>query len=300
MADWRGRMAALGSITADPIQPQHLMAVVDRLAADDAILTSDSGTIATWSARHFEIRGGREYYLSGNLATMAPGLPYAVAAQWAHPGRQFIAFVGDGGFGMLMAEFDTAFRYHLPVKVIINNNASLGQILWEQMVLGYPGVRRAVRAASDFAPWAETCGGRGIRVTRRGTSMPPWPRRSRSRARPRRRGRQPRRAPDAGKVSYEQAKAFVKAFLRGSRTRRRSPRTLFRDKLRERLSGSESLPMSAAAGIDRFVKDVEHGRFERAMSGPDRCRRGGHRHRDLAGARPGQLRQPDDVAAGRR
>ncbi len=70
---------------ADPIQPQHLMAVIDRLAADDAILTSDSGTIATWAARHFEIRGGREFYLSGNLATMAPGLPYTIANQSPTP-----------------------------------------------------------------------------------------------------------------------------------------------------------------------------------------------------------------------
>src|SRR5579859_4863104 len=164
MSDWRGRMAALETIQQDPIQPQYLMRVIDRLAADDAILASDSGTIATWAARHFDIRGDRQFYLSGNLATMAPGLPYTIAAQWAHPGRQCIAFVGDGGFAMLMAEFDTACRYHLPIKVIINNNAELGQIMWEQLVLGYPefGIRFEPRA--DFAPWAEACGGKGIRV----------------------------------------------------------------------------------------------------------------------------------------
>ena len=101
MADWRQRMEALEAITGDPIQPQYLMALVSRLASNDAILTSDSGTIATWAARHFEIRGGREFYLSGNLATMAPGLPYTIANQLAHPDRQCIAFVGDGGFAML-------------------------------------------------------------------------------------------------------------------------------------------------------------------------------------------------------
>ena len=143
MGDWRQKMAAIESIDGDPIQPQQLMAVIDRLAADDAILTSDSGTIATWAARHFTIRGDRQFYLSGNLATMAPGLPYTIANQWAYPGRQCIAFVGDGGFAMLMAEFATACRYELPIKVIINNNASLGQIMWEQLVLGYPeyGIR---------------------------------------------------------------------------------------------------------------------------------------------------------------
>src|SRR5581483_703880 len=82
MAKWRERMAAVASVTTDPIQPQYLMRVVNDRASDDAILTSDSGTIATWSARHFDIRGDRQFYLSGNLATMAPGLPYALAAQW--------------------------------------------------------------------------------------------------------------------------------------------------------------------------------------------------------------------------
>ena len=117
--------------------------MLDQLAADDAILTCDSGTIATWAARHWTIRGDREFYLSGNLATMAPGLPYAIGMQHAFPGRQVIAYVGDGGFAMLMAEFLTAVQHQLPIKVVVNNNNSLGQILWEQMVLGYPehGVR---------------------------------------------------------------------------------------------------------------------------------------------------------------
>ncbi len=60
--------------------------------------------------------------ISGNLATMAPGLPYTIAAQLAHPDRQCIAFVGDGGFAMLMAEFLTAVRYQLPIKVVVSNN----------------------------------------------------------------------------------------------------------------------------------------------------------------------------------
>jgi thiamine pyrophosphate-dependent acetolactate synthase large subunit-like protein len=84
--------------------------VLDRAASEDAILTADSGTMATWAARHFDIRGDRRFYLSANLASMAPALPYAIAAQWAHPDRQCIAFVGDGGMAMLMAEFDTACR----------------------------------------------------------------------------------------------------------------------------------------------------------------------------------------------
>ncbi len=72
MGSWREDMAALEDGTRDPIQPQYLMRVIDRLASDNAILAADSGTIATWAARHFDIRGDRRFYLSGNLASMAP------------------------------------------------------------------------------------------------------------------------------------------------------------------------------------------------------------------------------------
>ncbi|HEX2149363.1 MAG TPA: thiamine pyrophosphate-dependent enzyme, partial [Actinomycetota bacterium] len=164
MTQWRERMAAMEDAGRSPIQPQYLMSVIDELATDDAILCGDSGTSATWAARHFNMRGDRKFLISGNLATMAAGLPYSIAAQWAHPGRQCIAFVGDGAFAMLMADFMTAVRYELPVKVVILNNGLLGQILWEQMALGYleHGVRYERRF--DFASWATACGGLGITV----------------------------------------------------------------------------------------------------------------------------------------
>jgi pyruvate dehydrogenase (quinone)/pyruvate oxidase len=234
MQSWTKKMDAVADIATDPVQPQHLVRVIDRLAADDAILTCDSGTIATWAARHFMVRGQREFYLSGNLATMAPGLPYAIAAQWAHPGRQCVAFVGDGGFAMLMAEFATACRYGLPIKVVVNNNASLGQIMWEQLVLGYPEFGIRFGARPDFAPWAQACGGLGIRVDKAGdlpsaiseafghdgpalvdvTVNPDEP-------------------PLPAKVQYEQAKGFVKSFLSGQPRRATIASTLFRDKLNE-------------------------------------------------------------------
>ena len=175
MSKWRERMAAIENADTNPLQPQRLMKAVDRAATDDAVLTCDSGTIATWAARHFVIRGGRQFYLSGNLATMAPGLPYAIGIQHAFPGRQVIAFVGDGGFAMLMAELATAARYSLPIKVIICNNEELGQIQWEQMVLGYPefGVRFGRR--NDFVPWATSCGLFAKRVDDVGNSRRPWP-----------------------------------------------------------------------------------------------------------------------------
>jgi pyruvate dehydrogenase (quinone) len=234
MGKWRERMRALAEIDADPIQPQRLMAVIDRLATSDAILTSDSGTIATWAARHFTIRDGREFYLSGNLATMAPGLPYTIAAQWAHPGRQCIAFVGDGGFAMLMADFATACRYELPIKVVINNNAALSQIMWEQLVLGYPefGIRFGPRP--DFAPWAKACGGLGLRVDKHDeleSSITeafehPGPALVDVTV-------NPDEPPMPGKVQYEQAKGFMKAFLQGQPRRATIASTLWRDKLSE-------------------------------------------------------------------
>src|SRR5207237_3900737 len=133
MSRWRKDMAALEDPERDPIQPQYLMRSIDRQADADAILAADCGTNTTWAARHFDMRGNRDFLLCGNLATMAPGLPYTIAAQLANPGRQCIAFVGDGGFAMLMAEFLTAVRYDLPVQVFVANNAPLAHILWEPM-----------------------------------------------------------------------------------------------------------------------------------------------------------------------
>jgi pyruvate dehydrogenase (quinone)/pyruvate oxidase len=232
MEKWRSDMAALESPERSPIQPQFLMRTVDRMASEDAILSTDSGTIATWAARHFDIRGDRMFMLSGNLATMAPGLPYTIAAQGAYPDRQCIAFVGDGGFAMLMAEFLTAVRYGLPIKVFVANNGELGQILWEQMALGFPEYGVRWQRPADFAAWASACGGMGLHVEKpddvevavrealeyRGPALvdvlvnpdePPMP----------------------PKVTYEQAKGFADAFMKGQPRRATIASTLFRDKV---------------------------------------------------------------------
>ena len=232
MREWRDDLAALEAANREPIQPQYLARLIDRYASDDAILSSDSGTIATWAARHFDIRGGRGFMLSGNLATMAPGLPYTIAAQIAYPDRQCIAFIGDGGFAMLMAEFLTAARYGLPIKVFVVNNGELGQILWEQMVLGYPefGVRYQKRA--NFAPWAEACGAYGRMIEHPGdleaavkeALAQPGPALLDVRV-------NPDEPPMPPKVKYEQAKGFVESFLKGQPRRMSIASTIFRDKL---------------------------------------------------------------------
>ena len=104
-----------------------------------------------------------KFSCSGNLATMAPGLPYAIGAQVAYPDRQVVAFVGDGGFTMLMMEFVTAVKHKLPIKVIIIKNNTLGQIKWEQMVfLGNPEYGVELQPI-DFVKFAEACGGVGFR-----------------------------------------------------------------------------------------------------------------------------------------
>jgi pyruvate dehydrogenase (quinone)/pyruvate oxidase len=232
MADWREQLAALENPHRDPIQPQYLARMIDRHAPADTILSSDSGTIATWAARHFDIRGDRRFMLSGNLASMAPGLPYTIAAQVAHPGRSCIAFVGDGGFAMLMAEFFTAVRLGLPIKVFVVNNGELGQILWEQMVLGFPEYGVRWERGADFAMWAQACGAMGIRVEKAADvesavvhalehdgpvlvdtvvnpDEPPMP----------------------PKVTYEQARGFAEAFMKGQPRRATIASTLFRDKV---------------------------------------------------------------------
>ena len=235
MNAWRRSMAALEDAERDPIAPQYLMAAVSELAADDAILTCDSGTVATWAARHFTIRDDRQFYLSGNLATMAPGLPYAIGIQHAFPGRQVIAFVGDGGFAMLMAEFLTAVQHRLPVKVVISNNNGLGQILWEQMVLGYPehGVRYPEPFA-DYAAFATANGALGAKVTKPGDLRQaiqlafnhPGPALLDVNV-------NPDEPPLPGKVEYDQAKNFALAFLRGQPHRATIATTLLKDRIQQ-------------------------------------------------------------------
>jgi pyruvate dehydrogenase (quinone)/pyruvate oxidase len=164
MREWWKLMEERESRTDTPMKPQVVAAAVNRALSDDAIVVSDSGTITTWFARHIRARRGQMFSLSGNLATMACGLPYAIGAQMAHPNREVVAFVGDGGFSMLMADFVTAVKYELPIKVVVIKNNYLGQIKWEQMVfLGNPEYGVELQPI-DFAKFAEACGGTGMTI----------------------------------------------------------------------------------------------------------------------------------------
>jgi pyruvate dehydrogenase (quinone) len=164
MKDWWQLMEKRGTRQDKPMKPQVVAWELGKRLRNDAIVSSDSGTITTWWARQIVARRGQMFSLSGTLATMAPGLPYTIAAQVAYPNRQCVAFVGDGGFSMLMADFVTAVKYKLPIKVVIIKNNTLGQIKWEQMVfLGNPEYVVDLQPI-DFAAFAHACGGIGFSV----------------------------------------------------------------------------------------------------------------------------------------
>ena len=163
-AEWEKLLEERGSHRDMPMKPQVVAYELAKRLHDDAIVTTDSGTITTWAARYIQMRGNRMFSCSGNLATMACGLPYAVGAQVAYPDRQVVAFVGDGGLTMLMGELATAVKYQLPIKVVVIKNNLLGQIQWEQMVfLGNPEYVCELQPI-DFAAVARACGATGFTV----------------------------------------------------------------------------------------------------------------------------------------
>jgi pyruvate dehydrogenase (quinone) len=165
-AKWEKLMEERGTRQDMPMKPQVVAHELAKRLRDDAIVTTDSGTITTWAARHIPMLGQRMFSCSGNLATMACGLPYAIGAQAAYPDRQVIAFVGDGGLTMLMGELATAVKYQLPIKVVVIKNNVLGQIKWEQMVfLGNPEYVCELQPI-DFAAVARACGATGFTVDR--------------------------------------------------------------------------------------------------------------------------------------
>jgi pyruvate dehydrogenase (quinone) len=234
MADWWELMDTQGMSDSTPIKPQRVAWELSQLAADDAIISTDSGTITAWIAREFKIRGQQKFSCSGTLATMAPGLPYAIAAQIAFPDRQSIAFVGDGGFTMLMGEFATAVKYDLPILVVIIKNNTLGQIKWEQIVfLGNPEYGCELHEI-NFAKFAEACGGLGFTVEKPEEIRPTFEKALNS-------GKpcvvevvvDPFEPPMPPKVTVEQAMHFAEALIKGQPSGGKIALTLFRDKLNE-------------------------------------------------------------------
>jgi pyruvate dehydrogenase (quinone)/pyruvate oxidase len=234
MEKWWKLMKERSEKDDNPIKPERVAWELNEFIKEDAIISGDSGTNTSWIAQQFKIKKGQKFSCSGTLATMAPGLPYAIASKVAFPERQSVAFVGDGGFTMLMGEFATAVKYGLDIKVIIVHNNVLGQIKWEQIVfLGNPEYVCDLQDI-DFAKFAEACGGVGISVRDPGDIRSAYEQAFSN-------GRptvidvyvDPNEPPMPGKITPKQVMHFAEALVKGTPNRGRIALTLFRDKIAE-------------------------------------------------------------------
>ena len=234
MKDWRSLMKERGTRGDMPMKPQVVTYHLNKLLDADAIVSADSGTIATWAARYIDMRASMQFSLSGSLATMANGLPYSIGAAAAYPKRQVVCIVGDGGFTMLMGEVATLVKYNLPVKVIIIKNNVLGMIKWEQMVLeGNPQYGVELQPI-DFEAYAKACGAGGFTVekpkdiekTLKAALAHPGPAVVQAVV-------DANEPPMPGKISTKQALHFAEALARGEKDRWGIIKTIVEDKVRE-------------------------------------------------------------------
>ncbi len=167
---------------ADPLNPQRVFWELSSRLPDDCIVTCDSGSSANWYARDLKIRRGMRCSLSGNLATMGPGTPYAIAAKFAHPDKVVIALVGDGAFTMNgMNEMLTVARYWKRwsdprLIFLVLNNSDLNQVTWEMRAMeGDPKFEASQTLPTfNFARYAELCGLRSIRMDSADDVAPGW------------------------------------------------------------------------------------------------------------------------------
>lgn len=232
--EWWKLMESRGTRRDTPMKPQVLAWELGKRLAENAIVSGDSGTITSWFAQFIPARRGQMFSCSGTLASMANGLPYTIAAQIAYPDRQCVALVGDGGFSMLMAEFATAVKYKLPIKVFIVKNNTLGQIKWEQMVfLGNPEYGVDLHPI-DFAMVAQACGGTGLTIREPGDCgriveqalAAPGPVVVEAYV-------DPYEPPMPAKITPEQAANFAESLARGEPNRSKIALTVLEDKIRE-------------------------------------------------------------------
>jgi pyruvate dehydrogenase (quinone) len=162
---WKTILAKRGEPLDSPMRPDVAAHALNKLLAPGAIVTTDCGVNTAYAARHLMMGEGMMFSTSGTLASMGAGLPYAIAAKLAHPDRQVVAFVGDGGLTMLMGELATLKKYDLDVTVVVLKNNSLGQIKWEQTAfLGNPEYGCELEPI-DFAMVARGFGLEGFSVS---------------------------------------------------------------------------------------------------------------------------------------
>jgi pyruvate dehydrogenase (quinone) len=180
--DWWELMDARASESANPINPQALFRELSKRLPDRAIVTADSGSCANWYARDIRFREGMSGSLSGGLASMGAGVPYAIAAKFAHPDRPVFALVGDGAMQMNgLAELLTVAKYRhrwndQRLTVLVLHNNDLNQVTWEQRaMLGNPKYDASQDIPDfDYARFADQIGLHGIRVETPDEVGPAW------------------------------------------------------------------------------------------------------------------------------
>jgi pyruvate dehydrogenase (quinone) len=182
VTEWWKVMEARAMNEADPINPQRVFWELSSRLPHDAILTSDSGSSANWFARDIKIGKNMSATLSGNLATMGPGVPYAIAAKFAFPHRPVFALVGDGAMQMNgINELITIKKYWQQWKdpricILVLHNNDLNQVTWEQRAMeGDPKFEASQDVPDfDYAGYAELIGLKGIRMVSVDDVGPAW------------------------------------------------------------------------------------------------------------------------------
>jgi len=177
---WWKIMEARAMNSADPVNPQRVFWELSSRMPSDVILSADSGSTASWFARDLKIRKGMKASLSGNLATMCPGVPYAIAAKFAYPERMPIALVGDGAMQMLgINGMITIANYKHRWKdqrfmILVLNNQDLNMVSWEQRVM--EGDKKYVASQDvpkfNYAEYARMLGFEGIRIEKEEDIIP--------------------------------------------------------------------------------------------------------------------------------
>jgi pyruvate dehydrogenase (quinone) len=165
MTAWNQLLKNVVTTARSPLRPQMVVRTLSDLLPDNAVISLDCGANTHFAARCLQLKAGQRLTGTGMLATMAPGLSYAIAAKLAHPDRPSVAVVGDGGFAMVMAELSTAVANKLPVKIIILKNNSLAEVKFEQKEIGNPEYGCTL-APMDFVAFAKACGADGFRCER--------------------------------------------------------------------------------------------------------------------------------------
>lgn len=163
--DWLKQLEKEADPAKDPVRPQYIIKVLNDKLPADCVISLDIGENGWWFGRNFFMKKTQKMVMSGYLASMGTGFPGSMAAKIAYPDRQVVCITGDGGFSMVMADFLTAVKNKLPVKIFLFNNRQLGMIMQEQKVEGYQNWQTDLYNC-DFAAYARECGGIGIKVSK--------------------------------------------------------------------------------------------------------------------------------------